>query len=509
MPRLSAIRRVFALLLGALALGLALPTWQPAAAQDEGENLLHIPLLMRGGVAVTPPPPPPDPNPNPPSRAAIFAEPEKKTGGPTVLVDAQGGVHIAYNYHVPLDETGSPDAIYAYCPPPASQCAQRDRWGAVNLGGPVDGVQLALTPAGKPRLLAVVPNNSKKEFVYGECDDNCLTNDGWSFITVADSYNSGIGDVTGYYLPDRFFALDPQGRPRFVFNNGDHFADPDRYGGYYATCDTSCTTEGSWLVTRFTHEEQSPFRYESIEFPSLTFTRDGRPRVLTRLSPLERSPEDPSTSDAGIYYYECDGGCDNDANWERVKVTDRGYGPYPAWDIEIDAQDRPRAAFFRYDATDGTAKRLFYMACEGGCLNRGAWNVIDIGLPYGAGEGVDIELDAAGNPRLAFLDGGDNLGYAWCDGACTTAASWKNAYADTAQLMEQEYPVARPITCNAGLWDNYSPSLSLDAQGNPRIAFDGGYKARCQYEDPNRPGEVFDKFHEIWHSVRLVIRSKP
>jgi hypothetical protein len=120
------------------------------------------------------------------------------------------------------------------------------------------------------------------------------------------------------------------------------------------------------------------------------------------------------------------------------------------------------------------------------------------------GDGVDLELDAQGRPRLAYLNGSDNLGYSWCNAGCTDPAAWQHVIAESSTQLEAEYPVARPVTCNAGLWDTYAPSLALDAQGHPHVGYNGSYKARCQYQDPNDPGQIYDTFLEIWHSVRLV-----
>lgn len=433
-------------------------------------------------------------------KLGIFQEPDKKTGTPDIAIDAAGGSHMAYAYHVPVAE--NPDLIYAYCPPPAASCTDQNRWQRLNLSGPVDQVQISLTADGHPRILARGDSSKGgyKNYYYGECDSNCTSDTSWNFALVTDSYTNGVGDITGYYLPKRYFALDPQGRPRFVFYNGDYPSDPDRYGGYYAQCDANCADSQNWSVTRFTHERPENYRYELIDNPALAFTSKGEPRVVAQLYPL-----DNSDTENGIYYLGCDSGCEDDANWDRVKIAERGGGPYPAWDIAIDPNDHPRVAFYKEDVLEGdSGKRLHYLSCDNDCFN-GGWNTLNFGLPRQAGDGADIELDVQGRPRIAYLDGSDNLRYSFCNGGCENGANWQHGVVETGNDLDTEYPIARPITCDAGLWDTYAPSLALDATGNPHITYNGSYKARCLYQDPTDPTKPPESsFSEIWHSSRLV-----
>jgi hypothetical protein len=480
-----------------LLVGLAVGAAERAPlAQDD--YFAYLPIVS-GSTGRTAPPPVED------AGAATFMEPDRKTGSPDIVVDAAGGLHVAYRYHVPVAE--GPDAVYAYCPAPASQCSDQARWQRVNLGGPVDSIQLALTPAGQLRVLAIGPDPDQPAYAlywYGECDAQCLSSDHWQFVPVTRSY--GAIDLTGYYLAERSFALDPQGRPRFVFGNSDYTVEPDLYGGYYAACDSGCLAAESWSVTRFTHQIMGDYllEYETIGSPSLEFTSDGQPRLVAHLFPAHHTGDE-----SGVYYFACDAGCDDDANWERARVFDRGQGPFPFWDIAVDGQNRPRIAVYKEDTLDDTGRRLSYLSCDADCLNGASWQPVSLGLPRERGDGVDLELDAQGRPRMAYLDGSDNLGYSWCDANCTTPASWQHGIADQSSDLEAEYPVARPVTCDAGLWDTYAPALALDGQGHPRIVYDGSYKARCQYVDPNDPGQVYDQFHEIWHSVRLTAFPQP
>ncbi|MFP4436247.1 MAG: hypothetical protein ACLFVO_03290 [Chloroflexaceae bacterium] len=447
-----------------------------------------------------------------PEDSRFFAEPEKKTGTPAIAIDPQGGMHLAYRYHVPYAE--GPNAIYAYCPPPADTCADTGRWQRLNLEGIVDEVQLLLTSSGKPRLLVtVVPldNPSERQFIYGECDANCLSQDGWNFANVTFAYGSSVSSVTAVYLPQRYFALDPQDRPRFVFYNADYRVEPDRYGGYYAACDTDCARNDlvatQWTVTKFTQERvvsEYDVKNEQVDFPALTFTRDGRPRIVALLFPLEVLSDDLSH----LAYFACDQTCTDAENWQRVKIGERGQGGYPIWDIALDGNDNPRIAFFKAPTSDGTGDQLYYLSCDSDCLNPASWSTTDLGLPNGAGDGVDLLLDSQGRPRMAYLNG-ENLNYSWCNSGCENAANWQQREVDTTERLVTEYPVPLPVTCDAGVWDTSAPVLALAESGDPHITYEGGYKARCQFQNPEDPNDIRDEFIEIRHTVRVVGFRQP
>jgi hypothetical protein len=478
---------------GAIVLNLVSPV---VASQVFGGQFSVFLPLVAGPAGLEPPPPPPDG-----AEGALFMQPERKVAGPSLKVDAQGGMHIAYYDSVPLAE--NPAATYAYCPPPASQCGDGSKWTYLRIGDQIDQVQLQLNAAGQPRLLIGqhLTGDYREVYYYGECASSCATSlDSWSFLEVT-SRSLAASGISDYYLPTRSFALDPQGHPAFVFYDQDTIPEPDHTGGYYLSCQADCTTAGSWTEARFTH--RSGYFDELVTQPVLAFTADGNPRILANLYPLN------GTGPEGIHYFACDQGCEDDTNWERTLIIERGSGPYPVWDLELDAQSRPRVAYFRYDASDGTDETLFYLWCDTNCTADGSWQTLDLGLPKGDGIGADLELNTAGHPRIAYLTSAD-LGYAWCDSGCTTAQDWQHGYADNDDQMTADYPIALPITCSAGIWDSYSPSLALDSAGNPRFAYDASYKGYCQYEDPTDPTKPpTSEFREIWHSVRTVFVEQP
>lgn len=163
-----------------------------------------------------------------PQDGAWFIEPYTKTGGADIQVDLQGGMHVAYRYHVP-DREGTA-AAYFYCPPPTAKCADMNQWQGVKLLNLAREVQLELTTTGQPRLL--IQTNSAQypgggeDYHYAECNQNCNDSQQWSVTLVATRFGDISSGISSYYLPDRYFALDPQGRPRFVYNDRNYVIEP-------------------------------------------------------------------------------------------------------------------------------------------------------------------------------------------------------------------------------------------------------------------------------------------
>lgn len=467
-----------------------------AAAIDQPayDHFVFLPIVAK---PIAPPPPP--------VRVELFAEPDTKTKSGNIVVDANGGLHVAYNYRLPMAE--NPAAVYLYCPGPAAVCADGAQWQGVSMLAQVDNVQLRLTAAGQPRLL--IETNSQtyaggRDIYYVECNQHCLTDpNAWSGTLVTARWETGgISDLVAGNLPRRSFALDPQGRPRFAYYDGNYLREPDHYGGYYAWCDVACADQANWYEVRIT--QQVGYQYESINFPALVFTADGRPRIATQVFPLGGFDLN------GLHYYECDAACGSEGSWQRVKIADRGQGTYPMWDIELDKSDRPRVVFYKGQTLDSTGEKLYYLTCDVNCLTAGSWSMIDLGFGAQHGDGADLELDAFDRPRITYIQySGEDLYYAWCNAACGNPASWQKTLVETNEHVLQVWPVANPFTCDAGFWDIKAPMFGLDAYGQSRATFDASYHARCWWDDPNDNQPPAWKFIEVWHTVRVLAFIQP
>ncbi len=467
----------------------------PAATSTEraaGDSFVFLPMISR-------PPAPPLP---PPSPAAFFVQPTIKTGSASVAIDEFGGLHLAYADYLPFAE--HPAAVYLYCAPGAN-CANGSNWHGVALADYVNEVQLALTRGGQPRLLIRARSQTAGldwDYFYAECNQTCTEPNQWGGALVSSSYGTAIFDLYDDTSPQRSFALDHQDRPRFIYQDRNYPIEPDHIGAFYMACEADCTNWLNWTETQISRTDGS-FDYEVFEYPSLAFTANGQPRVAAMIDPLGL--------DTAFYYVACDSNCGDVNQWQRVKLFERDSGPYVSWDIEVDKNDRPRIAFHKGATLDNTGEQLYFASCTSDCLNDAAWQKLNLGLGSGVGKHPDLEFNPQAQPRIAYIRSlGNGLGYVSCNTGCEGGqANWHNTIVETATTLDEEYPVARPPHCDAGLWSGLSPVLSIDSGGHPRVAYDAVYDTRCWYDDPNDGLPPYPVFEQIWHSVRGVIFPQP
>ena len=446
-------------------------------------------------------------------RGALYLTKAVKTASASAQVDGNGGMHAAYVHYVPAPDP-SP-AVYAFCAPPTARCADAATWSSVQLADDTRDVQLQLTPAGQPRLLIVArstvyPNG--KDYLYAACDSACSEPSRWSVVRVASSDGTATIDFNDEAAPQRSFALDPQGRPRFVYQDLNYGIEPDHYGAYYVQCDTDCTVAAHWQQTRISREYSAPYRYdyEIFDYPSLTFTTAGQPRVVANVIAIN---EDGSDAPDGLYYFACDTHCDTMAGWQRRYLFNQGSGsmPLPTSDFELDAANHPHIAMFTGGAADGGLDyQLIYLTCSGDCLQATNWKGAAVGVPVKHGQTPDIEIDHGGRPRIAYMTYNGDLGYAWCNAGCTAGeSSWQSRTIETVAAMEAANPQAIPFTCDQPVWHGATPTLALDGAGNPRIAHDVLVDARCLYRDPDDPSKIYYQFERAWNGVRWHFFPQP
>lgn len=449
---------------------------------------------------------------------ARFLNSEWRTSSAAMQTDATGGIHVGYYYYEAQFDDAPNYAMYAYC---ASDCEQLANWQQVALAQDRDviEVQLALTAAGQPRMLiravsTVYP--AGKDYLYAACDQNCTSSTNWQIGYVLSSDGTDILDVNDDNSPQRSFALDPQDRPRFLYQDRNYAnAEPDHYGHYYVSCNSNCiggTPETpTWQQTRITEEYRSDFQYEYeiINYPSLTFTQAGAPRVLGVLYPTSHS-----ATPEGIYYFGCDNGCDDRANWQRVWLLDRGSGTEVSWDLTLDSQDRPRLALYRGTGTF-EAEKVLYIWCNETCLDQATkddhWQFNDPGVAATDGRHPALALDSQERPHIAYTDqtvGG--LGYVWCSANCESdSPTWHHQAIEGATDLHADWPVAIPPACDTGLWHGLTPVLSLSSTDQPTVAYDTTYHARCFYDDPSDGQPPFTAFHLIVRAVRVIRFALP
>jgi hypothetical protein len=437
-------------------------------------------------------------------RIELFSDTSKKTDSGNFLVDNQGGWHIAYADRLAVAD--HPRAYYMYCPGPDNVCADAVNWHGVSLLDEVYDVQLRLTPNGKPRLLIATNSQSialGTDFYYVGCDGDCIANpNAWYGTLIEYQYSTSLAVTYADTLTRHSFALDPQGRPRFVYDDGNHYREPDHYGGFYLWCDVDCGNGANWFEGKFTQSQQ--YAHDRVDHPALTFTRDGRPRITATLFPIG------DFDLHGLYYFECDAGCGSEANWQRVKIAERGSYIVPSWDIALDSQDRPRITFYKGQTLDASGEKLYYLTCDGNCTSAVSWTNSELGFGGGKGHSPDLSIDAQNRPRVAYVDDTlENLEYAWCEGGCTNAGNWRRTIVETNEQFLSKYAPPFGVTCDAALWDFKAPALALSPAGEPRVSYDAGYLARCYWDEPDDNQGPYYHFVEVFHTVRFIAFPQP
>jgi hypothetical protein len=467
----------------------------PIAAKEDAEPSLET------ATPVTPQPEGP--------RWPLFADAERKVGDAQLVVDDRDGIHVAYVDHVPLAD--GPRVHYAYCPADAA-CGTGEGWIGTELGEDVLGVMLATTRDGHPRILVQQEGTvleGGKDYHYAACDAACDQPDGWRTGYVTSTWGTEINDAFLGGKTRRAFALDDQDRPGFVFYDRDYaHEEPDHLGGFYAWCEADCTegTPGhaTWQEVAIGHADA--YDSDIYSLPALAYTSDGRPRLV-----VEVTTGSEGEDRMGIIYKTCDAACDRPGSWTHTRIAERGYENDVSWDLAIDAEDRPHVAFYQGSLEDGGGNRLAHLTCASACDDPGSWSTLDLGLPRGEGESPDIEIQPNGRPAISYLhSGGSAVHLARCVADCTQPEGWRATVLDTDVDLENDFPVARPFTCDAGFWDGESTRLAFDSIGRMRAAYDAAYQARCLYEDPDRPEDPpYYQFSEVNHAVRILIWDDP
>jgi hypothetical protein len=400
------------------------------------------------------------------------------TGQPRMAIDAAGGIHVIYAARAP-DISGVRPAYYAYCP---SACTSADKFTTVslNLGNPLFYAQLALDPAGHPRVLINEgAPDSMVHYVYGECDANCTSAAQWTLVEVAIGKAHASIDVE----QNQSFALDAQGRPRFLYYADPFGQEPSEAGTFYMACDEGCTNPANWTRSKLTDEQ---WAYVALAF---TPGANSQPRVAISLTSY-----DPIF---GMFaYLECDGDCAVPANWQGAVLAsteENYYNTGAVYALRINSQGQPRIAIQPWQAYASDIGLelgyLSYLTCNSNCRQPANWQAVNLGLAQMDGEGgVDLVLDNQDHPRIAYRIPHTTWepAYAWCDSNCESSAQgWQTKQLPTTALAKAEWPFLAmqgcpspecipPIpACTSAFWDaGYWPSLALDPAGKPRIAFD-------------------------------------
>lgn len=385
------------------------------------------------------------------------------TAAPTVEVDARGRIHAVY----PGYAIGG--AFYATC---AGDCTSSDAMSVVRFEtqGTVHNSMLALDAKGRPRVLL----STMSKVYFASCDEDCDDAENWTTTELMD--HAGKREVTG-----EAFAIDPDGGLHFMMHTYRALfglgQDPRRT--WYLSCESDCHDPDAW--------NEVQIATQTWEGTHLRFDAQGRAHIAT----VANIEEDGVVTNKLGAYATCEADCDVDTNWV-------GTGLYPAYEnmtaairmqptvsLALTRAGTPRVAVFGRDEEGN--RNIVYFECDENCTGSG-WVGAIITNNDRLDAGLDLALDRQDRPRFAFtLD--YNIGLYYCDEAdCTSEdAKW--------DLTKVEFGSDIPTdeiflwdNCTVAAWFLHSPSIAIDANGQPRI----GYQARdisggVTQPDPTRP----------------------
>lgn len=379
----------------------------------------------------------------------LFLPALSNTADPVLARDASGGLHVAYNPTSPANGGDYP-VHYAYCP---GNCGELSSWTAVavdNAGWLGEVARIALTPQGKPRLMWFFQDSLSQDgvFTYAACEQDCANAANLTLLPLTTAFvSSGEG---------RYFSLDAQGRPRFVYSD----VEGQHTGTFYAFCDANCTTINNWYETKIS---------DNHLMGGFSLAYDDNDRLHLAYNDGSAWPPDR------LSYAECDNACEFAANWHFTSLYDLG----DAYDfvLQVDSLGQPRLALYAGYYGDNRDNRLHYFWCNNNCNTASNWSSYDLGLPDEYGINVDMVLDNQNRPHLAYATDvyySEHLDYLWCTADCETfSAAWQSIIVETSQEVNAATP---PAVCSLSYWYiGKRPSLILDPAGNPRVA----YNADC------------------------------
>ena len=371
-------------------------------------------------------------------------------------IDASGGVHTAFYT--------SQSVYYAHC---STACDNPTNWTATPLAaaGSYDSLNYPVVdvdPAGRPRMMWY----HDPDYVYAECNANCANAANWSAIAVP------VVAPSSYIYPQtaRYFALDAQGRPRFVCYGWD-YDDENVYEGFqYTTCDGNCTTATNWhsaLIDLDTYIEQ----------PQLVLNAGGQPRIMG------------VNTDDELTYLGCNANCAQAENWGRTTLYEVGY--WGNFSFRLDTQGRPRVAFYTGDSSDET---MYYAGSNSTALAPTSWFSDSLALPPNDERTVDLALDSQNRPRMAFASAQEDLDYVECTANCeSTSSTWQLQHIETGDELDMSDPI--PLGgCLASTWMLLGyPSLALDAADQPNVSYYAQHSKFCLGGDGQ-----YHILHDVW-----------
>lgn len=461
-----------AALLAALifALPIAASTDRPRPASAETPSPSHLPVpssswTLPGRIsAFTSSPHDPAGVARPAAPAAgwstlwLMTNPVNNAQNASVAVDGGGHVHVAF---IGLDTGGT--VYYGYCGQSCDAAASWSITPIASAGGFGGYPRIDVTPSGRPRIMwfneTVI--SGVGTYQYATCDAGCTNGANW---LVTDLNNNPLGPLN----QTRYFALDPQGRPRFLYTD----TATNHSGTYYAYCDAGCTQVANWYEV---HISTTYLRYDF----SLAFDAAGEPRF-------------GFYSYNTVRYEQCTGDCSLTSSWSTRALWP--IGGAGSLSFALDPAGHPRLAYYQGSNSPALPNdnQLIYGWCDAADCGAATatWGKQVVGLPANFGLQVDLKVDGQGHPQMAYnIDDVSSstygLGYTLCSANCQTSSpTWTAEVVETPGYLDAIMPVS-PYTGCTSHWldDGQNPSLALSGT-SPRIAYSAAHYQGC-------PGNVF------------------
>ncbi len=478
-------RSIWLLLAVAVWLSMPNPSFAADGEPAAQDSYVYLPLMQRAGVPATPTPPS-----SPPVTgefgATVFGQ-DRFLEAADVATDSQGNIHYLFSAVNPNNQSDK-GWQYAFCPAASvPNCDDPAQWRVADLGRTDALAQLEVTKDGRPRLWFKSVLSARPIFGYGECNSRCDQRSNWQFVDVVHSK---------YWLPSleelgfrhESFALDPQGRPRFVYFHYDD-TNADLHGMRYAFCNSNCTDAASWDSARIS-DNQSLWR------PALGFTSAGQPRIVASdLSDNKR-----------VMYVQCNVDCEGEGDWSSVALFGQ-QGDKVAWSFKVDPANNALRVAYKQDIT----AEMWLMWCAGDCLTVENWDGVSLAFTHAPGGANPVlALDAQGRPHIAYeyADGGNNgLGYMWCTQDCYTVSTaytgvWEDKVVETNDELLEEYQLWLPGGCKDSAWlSGLQPALALDNQGRVRFAFEADGYSYC---NKGTVEDLWWVYGQYWGTSRLI-----
>lgn len=370
----------------------------------------------------------------------------------TIVLDAQDNAHMVY----PAYAGGG--AYYAFCE--AGSCDRSEDLQVVRFetDGTTANAMIALTEDGHPRVLL----SAYYGVYFARCDARCGEAGSWSIDVIHD--HRAEKEVTG-----QAFALDPNGHPRFLihttralFGIGQDAPQTELF-----RCDADdCTKAASWSASQISTD----IFYRS----TLRYGTDGTAHIATALA----SYEGTSPKDLQLAYGTCSGTCAGASDVKMLTLIAPYERMYSAVaekatiDLELGKDGRPRLALIGA-VSDPNEKAFVYGECPtGDCTEDPSWSFVLIERDANLSQGIDLVLDAADHPHIAYTYA-YNILSATCEKDCTVEGMPWDAdmlFQRTADLPTDDiflFP-----GCNAGAWLFSQPSLAIAKSGALRATYE-------------------------------------